>query len=230
MKIQTALPLAIFALMASLVAVPAMAASSTLSFYGITHLNAGAEADGEASLAVEVIDLGTNLAGESQVRFLFTNDSSSYLTDVYFDDGTLLGISTISYSSGVSFSQGAQPPNLPGANLADPDFQVTRGFLADSDNPTTRNGVSQDEWLAIDFTLLEGKTFEDTLSALALPNGGGTGDLRIGVHVQGFASGGSSESFINNTSLMVPIPEPDTSMLLLAGLALTGLMARRYFV
>jgi hypothetical protein len=192
------------------------ASAATYSFYNITHLNAGAELDGETNLSMEVIDLGG-----SEVRFMFTNNSTSSLTDVYFDDGTLLGISSITYTSGVSFSQGAAPPNLPGANLADPDFQVTRGFLADSDKPVTANGVSQGEWLAVDFTLLSGKTYQDVLSALALPNGGGEGDLRVGLHVQGFASGGSSESFIN------AIPEPDTSMLLVAGLLLTGLMTRR---
>lgn len=72
----------------------ANAASTTLDFYDITHTNAGAEADGEANLKVDVIDLGFN-----QVRFMFTNNSSSSLADVYFDDGTLLGISSITYSS-----------------------------------------------------------------------------------------------------------------------------------
>lgn len=197
---------------------PAVAATS-LSFYNITHGNAGAEADGEANLAVEVLELGSN-----QVRFKFTNNSSSSLTDVYFDDGTLLGIAGISYSSGVSFSQGAAPPGLPGSNLAAPAFQVSQGFSADSDNPVSRNGVSQNEWLVIDFTLLSGKTFNDTIAALMLPNGGGPGDLRIGVHVQSFASGGS-ESFINNA--ISPIPEPGQFGMLFAGLGMIGMMVMR---
>lgn len=196
------------------------AAAISLSFYDITHGNAGAEADGEANLAVEVLDLGGN-----QVRFKFTNNSSSSLTDVYFDDGTLLGIASISYSSGVNFSQGAAPPNLPGSNLATPTFQVTQGFSADSNNPVSQNGVSQNEWLAIDFSLLSGKTFNDTIAALMLPNGGGTGDLRIGVRVQDFASGGSGESFINNA--ISPIPEPGHFGMLFAGLGMIGMMVMR---
>lgn len=196
------------------------AAATTLSFYDITHGNAGAEADGEANLAVEVIDLGNN-----QVRFKFTNNSTSSLTDVYFDDGTLLGIASISFSSGVNFSQGAAPPNLPGANLASPLFQVTQGFSADSENPVDPNGVSQNEWLAIDFSLLSGKTFSDTLAALSLPNGGGAGDLRIGVRVQNFASGGSGESFINNA--ISPVPEPGNFGMLFAGLGMIGFMVLR---
>jgi hypothetical protein len=74
-------------------------------FEDITHSNAGAEADGETNLKVDVIDLGGN-----QVRFTFTNNSSSSLADVYFDDGALLGIASITSSAGVSFSQGASPP------------------------------------------------------------------------------------------------------------------------
>lgn len=221
---RSTLAAAIFGITAAVFQLSALAATTSLSFYNITHLNAGAAADGEASLALEVIDLGG-----SQVGFKFTNNSTSTLTDVYFDDGTLLGISSISFSSGVSFSQGAAPPNLPGANLATPGFQVTQGFLADSDSPVTKNGVSMGEWLQINFSLLNGQTYDDTLAALALPNNGGTGDLRIGVHVQGFASGSSSESFINNA--VSPIPEPGSYAMLLAGLGVVVLMAsrRKYF-
>src|SRR5512139_3031155 len=81
---------------------PFAAASTTYGFYGITSNDpsGGAVADGEANLSVEVIDLGGN-----QVQFKFFNDSTSSLTDVYFDDGTLLGIASISESgTWVSFS------------------------------------------------------------------------------------------------------------------------------
>jgi hypothetical protein len=194
---------------------PLAAASMTLGFYSITNSNSGAVADGEANLSLEVIDLGGN-----QVQFTFTNNSTSSLADVYFDDGTLLGIFSITDSgSGVAFTQFASPANLPGGNLVSPAFQTSQGFSADSDSPTTKNGVSQGEWLTITFDLLGGKTYADTLAALALPNGGGTGDLRVGVHVQGFASGGGSESFINNPA---PVPEAETWGMMLAGLGLVG--------
>lgn len=197
--------------------------STTYSFYNITHNNTTNEADGEANLKVEVIEL-TN---PNQVRFQFTNNSTSSLTDVYFDDGSLLGISSITDSgTGVSFSQGATPKDLPGGNdkkYVNPTFNVTTGFSADSDAPVAPNGVTNGEWLAIDFNLINGKTYSNVLSALALPNNGGTGDLRIGVHVQGFANGGS-ESFINNVS---PVPEADAWAMMVAGLGLVGFMARR---
>lgn len=194
------------------------AASTSYGFYNITHNDATAEMDGEANLMVEMIDLGT------QVQFKFINNSTSSLTDVHFDDGSLLGIASIIDSgSGVAFSEGGSPPNLPGGNTASPSFVTTAGFLADSDPAVSPNGVSSGEWVAITFDLINGKTYADTLAALALPNGGGAGDLRIGVHVQSY-TGGYSESFINNP---VPVPEAETYAMMLAGLGLVGWAARR---
>lgn len=207
-------------------------ASTTLNFYGITANDASGNAvsDGVASLQVEVIDIG---GGE--VRFLFTNDSNtSSLTDVYFDDGALLGISSVTSSTGVSFARGAAPPNLPSGNNANPDFETTAGFLADSNSPVIKNGVQNsdfsDEWLAIDFDLKTGKTYSDVLYALTLPDGGDW--LRIGLHVQGYCStpscnGGTySESFVNNASIL-PVPEAQSSAMILAGLGLVALALRR---
>jgi hypothetical protein len=194
---------------------PFAEASTTYGFYGITSNDpsGGAVADGEANLSVEVIDLGSN-----QVQFKFFNNSTSSLTDVYFDDGTLLGIYDITGSGGVSFSQVATPGNLPGGTLATPPFVTTEDFSADSNPSVSLNGVSQGEWVAITFDLLNNKTYADTLAAL---NGGS--DLRIGVHVQSYP-GGYSEGFINNP---VPVPEAETYAMMLAGLGLVGWAARR---
>jgi hypothetical protein len=203
-----------------LVAQVQAAAPLTFSFYGITgnDTSGNAVADGVANLKMQVIDFGNQ-----KVRFEFTNKSDySSLTRVYFDDGALLGISGISFSSGVSFSQGAKPGNLPGANGVSPAFKTTAGFLADSDPPVNPNGVQKNEWLAIDFQLLPTKSFADVAAALALPSGGDW--LRVGLHVQSFA-GGHSESFINNP--VVAIPEADSYALLLAGFGLIGFLARR---
>lgn len=214
-------------LAAGLVAVLAMAyqpfaaASTTYGFYGITlnDTSGAAVADGEASLSVEVIDLG-----DDQVQFKFTNNSTSSLTDIYFDDGTLLGIASITGSgTGVSFSQVAAPGNLPGANEAEPPFVTTADFSADSDPSVSLNGVTQGEWVGITFDLLSGKTYADTLAALSTQNADGSYDLRIGLHVQSYP-GGYSESFINNP---VPVPEAETYAMMLAGLGLVGWVARR---
>ena len=112
----------------------------------------------------------------------------------------------------MSFSQGASPPDLPGGNNASPPFSVTAGFSADSDSPVQPNGVNPGESLGIRFSLQPGETFADVLTAL------GNGDLRVGIHVQAFASG-SSESFVNTP----PLPEPGSVALFGVAAALTGL-------
>jgi hypothetical protein len=196
----------------------------TLSFYGITgnDSSGSAVADGMANLKMQVIDIGSD-----KVSFKFSNNSNfSSLTDVYFADGALLGISGIHSSSGVKFSSGASPGDLPGGQDITTPFNTTAGFLADSDAPVPKNGVQNsdatNEWLAIDFQLLPTKTFADVVTALTLPVGSDW--LRVGLHVQSFASG-DSESFINNP--VVAIPEPDDYVLFLAGLGLLGAVARR---
>lgn len=201
------------------------------SFVGVgdPSANSADVAMGTASLSVEVIDLGIAGSGAHQVAFTFTNASSASLTDVYFDDGSLLGIASAEGSgTGVDFSQVAAPGNLPGGNNLTPGFTTTAGFSADSNPPVSLNGVSQGEWLTITFDLISGQDYQSVIDALALPNGGGPGDLRIGLHVQGFPGGGSA-SFVNvPDGISVPVPEAKTYAMLLAGLGLVGFMAARY--
>jgi MYXO-CTERM domain-containing protein len=202
--------------MRSFIVLAAMAVSSatalatvTYSFQNVTANSVANAASGQAQLSVDVAPVGLN-----QVSFTFFNagPAAMSITDVYFDDGTLLGIASITNGPGVNFSQGASPPNLPGGNLLTPAFNTTAGFFADSDPPAQPNGVNPGEQLTIVFDLINGQTFNDTINALNTP-----GDyLRIGIHVQGFADGGS-ESFVNN----VPAP----GMLALAGAG--GLFAAR---
>lgn len=192
--------------------------------YGFGNITANKLADaaiGEAQLSVNVEASG------SQVLFTFLNSgpAASSITDVYFDDGALLGIASIINGPGVNFSQGAAPPNLPGGNAV--NFNTTSGFLADSNPPAQPNGVNPGESLGILFNLEAGKTFDDVIAALALaganPGVDVVGGLRIGIHVQGF-TGGGSESFVNR------VPDGGTTAGLMGlSMLLIGLFGRRRF-
>ncbi len=190
----------------------------TYGFYNITDNNSTNAAIGEAQLFVDVLN-GTN---EVQFNFRNVGPNSCSITDVYFDNGTLLGLAGLidndqSYNGrdghpGVDFSIGADPPDLPGGDLLNPPFQVELGFFADPDPPPPDCGVQPpDEWLGVVF-LLDGGNGDvyDVLDELD------NGTLRIGIHVQAFGNGGDgdSESFVN-------VPEPASMLLLgLGGLAL----------
>jgi Putative metal-binding motif len=69
-----------------------------------------------------------------------------------------------------------------------PPFETSDGFLADP--PVQPDGVNPGEWVSITFDLLPSTSFSDVLAYLS------STALRIGIHVQGFESGGS-ESYVN---------------------------------
>jgi hypothetical protein len=207
--------LIVFIFLGLLFASPAYAIP--FGFTNITNNNIADAIIGETQLSVDV-----TYTGNDQVLFTFLNagPAASSITQVYFDDGSLSGIASIDESdTGVSFSKGASPANVPGANNATPPFVTTAGFLAGADSPEQPNGVNPGESLGILFDLISGGTFSDVLDDIA------SGALRIGIHVQGFATGGS-ESFINNTS---PVPEPTTMLLLGTGLIGFAIVGRKRF-
>ena len=197
--------------------------AALFGFDNITNNNAGDAAIGESQLSVEVTD-----AGSDQVLFTFLNSGpeASSSANVYFDDGSLLSFHDLIDADdnggdpGVDFSQGASPPNLPGANNASPPFVTSAGLSFDSDPPAQPNGVNPSESLGILFDIASGSSFADVIDSIV------STDLRIGIHVQGFASGGS-ESFVNNPA---PTPEPATMLLLVSGLiGLTGFGRKKFF-
>ena len=171
--------------------------------WGVNGPNFG---DENLNLFVEVYN------GFETASFKFRNESgpslgSVSITDIYFDNGTLLGISSVESGPGTSFSKLATPTELPGANLLEPDFVTNDQFSADSNPPPSKNGVEMGEWVIIHFDLKPGGTLADVLSELA------DGTLRIGIHIQSFPDG-KSESAVH-------VPEPATMCLLgLGGLVL----------
>ena len=188
----------------SLTAQPAKA-GFTYGFNAVANngTNVNTATSGQYSVEVSsVAGLGTN--GGALVDFTFRNIGSaqSTIAQIFFDDGTLLGISTVINGSAVNFLPGSPNPGeqLKGGNTLSPAFVTTAGFLADAVNPDPHNGVQNvpnlasvgGEFVTIRFELINGKTYANTIAAIE----GGL-DLRIGINVINFANGGS-EGFVND--------------------------------
>jgi hypothetical protein len=192
----------------ALIVLTALATDSQAEMYGfqcITNTIAGDAAIGQAQLSVDV----RPQTATQQVLFDFVNagPSASSITDIYFDsfpDSVLLDIASVINRDGVSFTQNQGtkatkvcPPDLPGGETITPKFEVFANFSADSDSPIQQNGVNPGESVGILFNLKSGAIVDNVISELS------TGDLRIGIHVQGFDTG-DSESFVNGPR--VPLP------------------------
>ncbi len=165
--------------------------------------------DPSLNLTVDVFNGGPG------VHFEFRNNSVSPLsdvsiTDIYFDDGTLLGISGVTNGPGVAFAESATPTELPGASILAPTFETTAHYSVGSEPAPPHNGVNPGEWVIIHFSLQGGGTLQHVLDELS------DGTLRIGMRLQAFP-GGSSESAV--------VPEPATICLL--GLGALALLRKR---
>ncbi len=207
----------IIAAILAMVVANTASADPVYTFYRITNNNIE---DVGSQLRMTVSDASGG--GSSRVAFTFENwvGIRSSICDIYFDDGTLLGIASISDSGiSVAFSSPASPGDLPGGNLVMPPFQTSQNFSADSDSPVSDNGINaMGEWVTITFDLLTGATYTQTLAAL------GDGSLRVGLHVQCIGVRDDSDSYINNP---VPIPLPGAALLGVLGLAVAGWARRR---
>lgn len=224
---------------ATLIACPAQVNAGVVYTFNKLTNNGGPSV--ASQLSVEVLAVST-----TQVAFKFHNVGSiaASITDIYFDDGTLLDISKIETSLGVNYSEGAKPGNLPGGEAI--NFNTSKGFLADSDSPIMTNGVNNTltdaEWVKITFDLkgdpyltkeLALKGIIDAMEmSLKSPGVDLYGGLRIGLHVQSIGPSGNSDSYVNGRedNIITEVPEPATVTLSAIGIvASSGNLLRRRF-
>ncbi len=157
-----------------------------------------------SQLSVDVTQSGSN------ALFTFFNNSAiaSSITDIYFDYGKTSYFTSLSNnilgaageSTGVSYSDGATPPNLPAGN--------TIGFTADASGDSTAPNVlasgvnASNEYAVFLGTFGLSSSFSDLVAALD------SNAFRIGLHVQGIGDLGGSESFVNSSEQPSQVPVP----------------------
>jgi hypothetical protein len=242
--VPTALALAALALAPSIAS-----ASQTFGFTDISSSNNTTDGSTFGQYSVTVYGSGESFnfgaspgsgnltVGSGQVLFVFQNTGvqQSTITDVYFQDGTLLNLSTIYNTANVNYVTPATPSDLSAGNSISPNFQTTKQFSANPTDPQPANGVTtSSDAVGILFTLQSGLTSTDTINALieGINNpsavwdskgkdiSGGPLGLRVGIHVQNFANGGS-ESFITAPPTTT-VPEPTPIALAVSGLGALG--------
>lgn len=143
--------------------------------------------------------------GEGKANFIFYNDSifDCSVAQIYFDDGSLLGIDYIINGPGTEFDRAFPGPgNLPGGENLIPPFVADREFNIGAVSPPPENGVNSipaGEWVEIDFDLINGGDLEDVIDELNIRL------LRVGLHVISFPDGSSKSAIL--------VPEPATIFL-----------------
>ncbi|MFI4859908.1 MAG: hypothetical protein ACIAXF_04405 [Phycisphaerales bacterium JB063] len=181
-------------------------ADYTVGFDGVSNNNAANTAAGESQFRLVVSASGAD------VLFTFYNDgpADSVMSELYWDDDAGLLDSMLSIDdsdAGVSYESvgsSVNPANMPAGNT----IAFTADFATEPNNPQPHNGVGVGESVGVLFS--HSGAFQDIVNAIE------SGELRIGLHAQSFANGGS-ESFVTSTG----VPSPSAAalgLLMIAGL------------
>jgi hypothetical protein len=189
----------------------AASASVTLNFFRVEPHNSAVNPADQFSCVVSDFAPGV-------VSFRFTNNVgiASSISEVYYDDGPMLGIASL-VQQGCSFTGGAaNPGDLPGGQNLTPPFHATQEFSADAQGSPSLGIDTSDDFLEMRFNLINNKTFADIVSAL------NTGELRVGMHVRAIGEGASSDSFVNTPLVIAPLPS--AAWLGVGGLGIAGIL------
>lgn len=188
--------------------IPMSASATTMAFQCVDPNSYANCLDLQNSVEVTITENTDD--GVYEVTFTNSDPDGSFITAVYLDASTAF-VGFVE-SAGVSFSEGATPPQ-PGGGISDIDVS----FTADADSPSPQNGVGDGEFLTVQFEI--GDTTLESFSA----------DLAAAVHVQGFEDGGSEWGCsVGDCANLTPVPEPATFFLFGVGsLVVGGTAARR---
>jgi len=208
----------------AVVSIPLLQQVNAASF-GFAGLNAN-EVNVAGQLQLEVTDPGTGVVFTIK-NLNNTGSTNVFIGDIFLDTGgsNLLGsVDSLIEMIGVDYEARGGNGGLPEGNNALPAF-VSNTNLDQSPNGGASNAINRGEELGIRFTLVSGVVFSEVLNALNV------GTIRVGLHLQGYASGGS-DSYVNIGRLLPPpgptVPDSGgTLVLLCGGLAAISWLARR---
>jgi len=194
------------------------ATASTLNFTCLTQNQTVCHTFG-SQLSAELTLIGNT------VNYTFTNVGTidSVITQIYWQDNTnpvfqVLLLPPLLTQNGVRFNVGGTPQNLPGGNLATPPFVAT--FMVSAKNPSPKNGIQDGiyvgDQLTVSFKLTPGSSLQDAEQ------------IRVGMHVQGIAPLGCSDSFLYTPSGGSEVPEPITMLTLGGGLIGISVFTKKF--
>ncbi|MBW8002337.1 MAG: PEP-CTERM sorting domain-containing protein [Planctomycetes bacterium] len=145
-------------------------------------------------------------ADTTSVRFDFYNNStldSSAVSHIYFYEDLFQSLRSIENGEGVSFSEGANPSNLPAANLLTEIALDEPSYVISADSPAPFNGINSGQSLGIILDLKAGYTYENVISAFD------NRQMFVGARIISLPDGSSEAA--------AAIPEPATVVLLAIG-------------
>lgn len=137
--------------------------------------------------------------------------NTSFIRNIYFDYSKGMGVSLLSQKGVVDFESGGSPKQLPDRSALSPVFVTDARWSAE--NPGSKYGVNAGESIAFKLTGVNFADFAD-------------GTFRVGVHLQGLPNA-ASESLVSYVSVVSAVPEPESYVLMLTGLACVVSLVRR---